>query len=107
MHLQHAAQLLHQKNLVGVDRIEVLPGIGNQARQLSLGKVKNMKSATHLNLPATVRVGAKVRAMLTGRTLTQYVSDLISADLAAWDAPDSHAESSTGEQALTAKRGAQ
>lgn len=66
-----------------------------------------MRSVTHLHLPDNLKVGAKVRAMLSGRTLTQYVADLISADLAVWDAPDGEAESSTGEQPVTGKGGAQ
>lgn len=39
-----------------------------------------MKNATHLKLTQELRFAAKIQAVLTGRTLSEYVSDLIAAD---------------------------
>jgi hypothetical protein len=40
-----------------------------------------MKDITHLKLPPDIRLAAKLRALATRRTLTQYVTDLVTADV--------------------------
>jgi hypothetical protein len=40
-----------------------------------------MKDITHLKLPPNIRLAAKLRALATRRTLTQYVTDLVTADV--------------------------
>lgn len=51
-----------------------------------------MKATTHVQLPETLKLSAKVRALQTGKTLTRYLIDLIAADLlaAAEVAPAQH-----------------
>jgi hypothetical protein len=63
-----------------------------------------MKNATHLKLPDHVKVAAKVRALKSGRTLTQYLCDLIETDVAASDLADRCVEAA--KTALANREGA-